>query len=88
MNKKKINWVFLAIVTVIALIFIAQSLLPPLKHGARRLQSVNSIAKITMPITAPRNGATAFVSQSRRLGAPRLRSGVGNREQNFEKSVK
>ena len=51
MNKKKINWVFLAIVTVIALIFIAQSLLPPPKHGARRLQSVNSVAKITMPIT-------------------------------------
>ncbi len=51
MKQRKINWVFLAIVTTIALILVAHSLRPLPKARARRIQAVNSLTKVSIIVT-------------------------------------
>jgi hypothetical protein len=51
MNKQKINWVLFVIVTIIAMIFMAQQFLPPPKARAVRIHSVNNIPQLTVTIT-------------------------------------
>lgn len=51
MKQRKINWVFLSIVVIIALIAGAHSLLPPPKVRAQKIQGVNNLTRLSITIT-------------------------------------
>jgi len=51
MKQRKINWVFLSIVVIIALIVVAHSLLPPPKVRARKIQGLNNLTRVSITIT-------------------------------------
>jgi hypothetical protein len=51
MKERRINWVFLSMVSIIAVIFMAQAFLPPPKIRARRIQTVNNLSKISFIVT-------------------------------------
>jgi hypothetical protein len=50
MNAKKVNWVFLALIAMLGLMFTAHKLTPPPKARAQRIHAVNHLANITITL--------------------------------------
>ena len=63
MNKKKVNWILLAMVVTIMLVLLAHSVAPPVKPRAQRISSVNRIASVSW--TLPSTNAPPAIFQSK-----------------------